>query len=279
MKNIEKTDRLGSVGFLHQWWNHRYFWRMLSLGIVFGTWEMMGRLGSNIAIPAFSSTASAFFWLLLDGTLPQAYSITLQPLALGLLLSSTVGIGFGIAMGLSRTLEWFSVVIFVALQAAPMAAVIPLITFVYGIDFTAKLVAVFVLATPGIILNSYQGVRNVNVSLIQMSQSFLADRKQQITKVIIPAASNMIVASMRMGLAAAFVGIILAELLITPTGLGDLITYYQCMGEYAKMYATICSLIILSALSISLLRWVENMYSRPRKKRRLKGNYLNDRTA
>jgi ABC-type nitrate/sulfonate/bicarbonate transport system permease component len=271
MKNMEKTDRLGSVGFLHQWWSNRSFWRILSLVIAFGVWEMAGTFGSNIAVPSFSSTVHALLSLLLDGTLPKAYGITLQPLIVGLFLATTTGIGFGIAMGLSRTLEWFTVVVFIALQAAPMAAVIPVITFVYGIGFTAKVVAVFVLATPGIILNSFQGVRNVNVSLIQMSQSFLATRRQQIAKVILPATSNMIIASLRMGLAAAFVGIILAELLITPTGLGDLITYNQSMGEYANMYATICSLIILAALSISLLQWVENNYSSSRKRIKAKG--------
>jgi NitT/TauT family transport system permease protein len=229
--------------------------------VVFGAWELMGRYGPNMAIPPFSSTARGLFLLLVDGTLPKAYIETLKPLVVGLILAATVGIGFGITMGLSRTIEWFTVVIIVALQATPMAAVIPLVTFIYGLGFTAKMMAVFVLATPGIILNSYQGVRNVNVSLIQMSQAFLASRQQQIIKVIIPAASNMIVASLRMGLGAAFVGIILAELLITPTGLGDLITYYQCLGDYANMYATICSLIIISALSISSLKWVENSYS------------------
>jgi len=271
MEDIEIVKRPASLGFLLQWWTHRSFWRFLSLVIAFGAWEMAGTFGSNIAVPSFSSTVHALFSLLLDGTLPKAYGITLQPLIVGLFLAATIGIGFGIAMGLSRTFEWFTVVVFIALQAAPMAAVIPVITFVYGIGFTAKVVAVFVLATPGIILNSYQGVRNVNVSLIQMSQSLLATRRQQITKVILPAASNMIIASLRMGLAAAFVGIILAEFLITPTGLGDLITYNQSVGEYANMYASICSLIILAALSISLLQWVENNYSGSRKKIKAKG--------
>jgi NitT/TauT family transport system permease protein len=161
-------------------------------------------------------------------------------------------------------LEWFTLVVFISLQAAPMAAVIPVITFVYGIGFAAKVAAVFLLAAPGIVLNSYQGVRQVNTSLIQMSQAFLANRWQQIFKVILPAASGMMIASVRMGLAAAFVGIILAELLITPTGLGDLITYNQSMGEYARMYATICSLVIVATLSISLLQWVEKAYSHSR---------------
>ena len=253
-----------------------YFLRILSLAAVFAVWELMGRFGPNMAIPPFSATARGLFVMLVNGTLPKAYIETLKPLAVGLILAATVGIGFGITMGLSRTVEWFTLMIFVALQVSPMAAVIPLITFVYGLGFTAKMMAVFVLATPGIILNSYQGVRNVNVSLIQMSQAFLANRPQQIIKVIIPAASNMIVASLRMGLGAAFVGIILAELLIAPTGLGDLITYYQAIGDYPNMYATICSLVIISAVSISLLKWVENTYSGARGRKKPKKQDMGD---
>ena len=225
---------------------------------------MEGTFGPNMAVPTFSATVGALGSMILDGSLLEAYVETLQPLIVGLFLSLTIGVGCGVAIGLSRTLEWFTLVVFISLQAAPMAAVIPVITFVYGIGFAAKVAAVFLLAAPGIILNSYQGVRHVNTSLIQMSQAFLANRWQQIFKVILPAASSMMIASVRMGLAAAFVGIILAELLITPTGLGDLITYNQSMGEYARMYATICSLVIVATLSISLLQWVENAYSRSR---------------
>jgi ABC-type nitrate/sulfonate/bicarbonate transport system permease component len=255
---------------VNQWGRSPYFWRILSLALVFGVWELMGRFGPNMAIPSFTSTVRAMVVMIFDGTLPKAYLETLKPLAVGLVLSATLGLGLGIAMGLSRRLEWFTIVIFVALQAAPMAAIIPLITFVYGIGFTAKAAAVFVLSIPGIILNSYQGVRNVNVSLVQMSQAFLASKQQQIVKVIIPAASGMIVASLRLGLAAAFVGIVLAELLITPTGLGDLITYHQGVGNFSEMYATIVSLIIFSAVCISFLKWVEIRYSGGLHRRRAK---------
>ena len=49
-----------------------------------------------------------------------------------------LGIGFGIGMGLSRAIEWFSLPIFIVLQAAPMAAIIPLITYMYGIGIPPK---------------------------------------------------------------------------------------------------------------------------------------------
>ena len=47
-------------------------------------------------------------------------------------------------------------------------------------------------------------------------------------------------------MAAGFIGVVLAELLITPTGIGDLITYYRSMADYPQMYATILSIIVFS---------------------------------
>ena len=59
-------------------------------------------------------------------------------------------------MGLSRAFEWFSLPIFIVLQAAPMAAIIPLITYMYGIGIPARVLAVVVLAAPVVVMNSYR---------------------------------------------------------------------------------------------------------------------------
>ena len=72
-----------------------------------------------------------------------------------------------------RTSEWLLIPVFIVLQAAPVAAFIPLVTFIYGIGITAKTLAVMILALPVIVLNTYKAVRNVHASLIQMCRSFL----------------------------------------------------------------------------------------------------------
>jgi NitT/TauT family transport system permease protein len=106
--------------------------------------------------------------MIADGSLMKAYFITLQPLVIGIVICGLAGIGFGIGMGLSRTIEWLSLPVFIILQAAPMAAIIPLLTYMYGIGLTSKILAVVVLAAPVIVMNSYKGIRNTNPSLIQM---------------------------------------------------------------------------------------------------------------
>ena len=47
-----------------------------------------------------------------------------------------------------------------------------------------------------------------------------------------------------------FIGIVIAELLITPTGIGDLITYNSSVADYPQMFAAIVSIIIFAALTI-----------------------------
>ena len=78
----------------------------------------------------------------------------------------------------------------------------------------------------------------------------------------------MIFAGLRLGCAAGFIGAILAELLITPTGVGDLITYNRSIADYPKMYAAILSIIVFSVLFIEALERVEVTLFRPEKRAR-----------
>lgn len=232
-------------------------WQLVSFALVFGLWELAGRWPISAAFPAFSSTFFALMGMIADGSLFKAYLSTLQPLVIGIALCGLAGIGFGIGMGLSRTIEWFSLPVFIILQAAPMAAIIPLITYTYGIGLTAKILAVMVLAAPVVVMNSYKGIRNTNPSLIQMCRAFLGTRTQEVVKIILPHAGALIFAGLRLGLAMGFIGIVIAELLITPTGIGDLITYHSSVANYAEMFAAIGSIVAVAAITIHGLERLE----------------------
>ncbi len=245
-----------------------WLWRALSVALVCGIWEVAGRIPINIAFPGFVETMAALARMAADGSLAKAYLSTLQPLVIGVVISAALGVGIGVAMGLSRTVEWFGASVFVVMQAAPMAALIPLITFIYGIGLTAKVLAVCMLAMPIIVLNSYKAVRNVNASLLQMCRSFQGTRLQETVKIVIPDASPVIFVGLRLGVAAGFIGVVLAELLITPTGIGDLITYHRAVANYAEMYASILSIVVFSAVTVGALESAETALFRPDKKER-----------
>jgi NitT/TauT family transport system permease protein len=248
------------------WYRRPFVLRLVSFALFALVWEIAGRIPVSFAFPTFLSTLEAFFGLIFSGELPRAYLSTLQPLLLGVALSTVIGVTTGVLCGLIKPAEWLLIPVFIVLQAAPVAALIPLVTFAYGIGITAKTLAVMILALPVIVLNSYRAVENVNASLLAMCRSFLGSQRQQIVKIILPDASPVIFAGLRLGIAAGFVGVVLAELLITPTGIGDLITFYRSRAHYAEMYATIVSIIALSTLTLIAVQWIEVNLFRPEKR-------------
>ena len=251
------------AGRVAAWAGKPWLLRTVSILLVLGLWQWAAAVSVNPAFPSFSATLEAFMEMLADGTFAEAYAATAGPLIVGLLLTAIGGVLAGLAMGLSPRAEWLGLPLFIILQASPSAAIVPLITFVYGIGFTAKVLAVVLLSAPVIVLNSYRGIANTPRSLIEMSNAFLASRAQRIRKVIIPAGSGMIFAGLRLGLAQGFTGAILAELIITPTGVGDLITYNRSVADYPAMFAAILSIILVASVSVTLLQHMERRLFSP----------------
>jgi ABC-type nitrate/sulfonate/bicarbonate transport system permease component len=237
--------------------------RIVSILFVFVLWEWAGRIPVSVAFPTFSATMLAFAEMVADGTFAAAYAETIGPLLVGVLLTGLGGILAGLVMGLSPKAEWLGLPLVIVLQASPSAAIVPLITFVYGIGFAAKVFAVVLLSAPVIVLNSYRGIHNTPRSLLEMSDAFLANRWQRIWKIVLPAASGLIFAGLRLGLAQGFTGAVLAELIITPTGIGDLITFYRSGADYAYMFASIFSIVLFASVSLTLLQRLEQRIFRP----------------
>ena len=245
---------------------HPLVFRVLSIALVFGAWEYAGRRPISASFPSFSETLAAGWEMTADGSLGAALLITIVPLIIGVTISAVAGVIAGIAMGLDRRAEWFGVPVFIVAQAAPLAALIPLLVLAYGVGLATKVLTVCIMAMPVIVLNSFKAIRNAPASLIEMGYSFLGSREQVIGKIILPSASPVIFAGLRLGLASGFIGVVLAELLISPTGIGDLITFHQSVAEYPKMFAAIAVVILMSVLFISLLERLEIMIFRPEKR-------------
>ena len=231
--------------------------KLLSCVIVFGAWEIAGLIPVSFAFPTFSESALALWQLAVDGTLFTAYGETLKPLVVGVAISAVIGIAAGVGIGLSRSMDWLLSPIFVVMQTAPLAALIPLLVMVYGIGLTSKVSVVCIMAMPVIVLNTAGAVRNTPASIIEMGHAFLGSRADVILKIILPSASPIIFAGLRLGVSAGFIGAILSELKITPTGVGDIITYSRSIADYPSMYAAIASIIILAVLFLNGLERLE----------------------
>ena len=237
---------------------HRSFLlKCLSALLVFGSWEIAGRVPVSFAFPTFLESMLALWVLIIEGTLFVAYAETLKPLVLGVLISGVLGIGIGLWVGLSKKFDWLVSPIFVVMQTAPLAALIPLLVMAYGIGLTSKVFVVCIMAMPVIVLNTGGAVRNTPVSIKEMGHAFLGSRSDVVLKIILPAASPIIFAGLRLGVSAGFIGAILSELKITPTGVGDIITFSRSIADYPTMYAAILSIILLAVVFLNFLERLE----------------------
>ncbi len=233
--------------------------KVLSGAIVFGAWEIAGRIPVSYAFPTFLESMSALLSLTLDGTIFTAYAETLRPLVVGVIISAFLGIGLGLWIGLSARFDWLFSPIFVVMQSAPLAALIPLLVMAYGIGLTSKVFVVCIMAMPVIVLNTAGAVRNTPAPIKEMGRAFLGSDLDIIMKIVVPAASPIIFSGLRLGISAGFIGAILSELKITPTGVGDIITYSRSIADYPSMYAAIFSIILLAVLFLNLLEKVEDV--------------------
>ena len=226
-------------------------------------WEWAARVPISFNFPSPGATLTALIALVLSGALLAASATSLQSLLLGFGGAVVVGVPLGLVMGVVRPVGRVARVYLDLLIALPTAALIPLVILSFGINIASSAVIVFVFSAPFVTMNAYGGVRDVRPRLVEMAQAFDASWGQLVTRIVLPSALPMVMAGLRYGLSRAFVGLIVAELLLSPFGLGRLIMMSRSMFEHDRMFATVlwtlllagAALTALARLEARLLRW------------------------
>ena len=226
-------------------------------------WEWAARVPISFNFPSPGATLTALIALVRSGALLSATVTSLQSLLLGFGGAVVVGVPLGLLMGVVRPVGRVARVYLDLLIALPTAALIPLVILSFGINIASSAVIVFVFSAPFVTMNAYGGVRDVRPRLVEMAQAFDASWGQLFTRIVLPSALPMVMAGLRYGLSRAFVGLIVAELLLSPFGLGRLIMMSRSMFEHDRMFATVlwtlllagAALTALARLEARLLRW------------------------
>ncbi len=125
--------------------NRAFILKLFSAFALCFAWEIAGRVPVSYAFPTFLESMSALMQMTADGRLFEAYAETLRPLIIGIAISAVVGIIVGLWVGLSQFFDWLFSPIFIVMQAAPLAALIPLLVLAYGIGLTSKVIVVCIM--------------------------------------------------------------------------------------------------------------------------------------
>jgi NitT/TauT family transport system permease protein len=231
--------------------------RVLSFVVVILLWEYFGRRINPILFTYPLAIARAFVDLVASGELQNYMSGSLLVLTYASVLSIVVGVLLGVVMGRFAVVEWATDIYINALYSTPMVAVVPLIVLWFGFKIPAKVVIVFSFMVFPVLLNTYEGVKNVDRNLQEVARSFCSSEAQLWRHLIIPSAIPFIVAGVRLAIGRGLVGMIVAEFYTSVTGLGYMIVRYANALETDKLFVPIVVVMILGIGLMGLARWVE----------------------
>ena len=74
---------------------------------------------------------------------------------------------------------------------------------------------------------------------------------------IIPAAVPTVLAGLRLGGVLAIVGVVVAEMLISDSGIGYLVTSYRTVLDSPHVFAAVLLIVLVTLLFDTLARWLE----------------------
>ncbi|QFS83058.1 Putative aliphatic sulfonates transport permease protein SsuC [Roseivivax sp. THAF40] len=233
---------------------------LLSLLIVFGGWELVGRSINPLLFAPPSVVAAQFVELYQSGVLIDAAKVTMRALFLGYALAVVVGVPFGIIMGAFERFGDILQPYLYAIFATPRVVLVPLIVVWFGIGFEARLFLVFFWSAIAISANTAQGVRHARPDLVEVARSFQVNRFQMARHVLIPGAIPFVLAGLRIGAERAIVGVIIGEMFLQIVGLGGVITQGSSELLPAKMLCAVVVIALAGTIIVTALDMLERRF-------------------
>jgi NitT/TauT family transport system permease protein len=231
--------------------------RLLSIFVLFIAWEYFGRRVNPILFTYPTAIIRAFIGLVASGELQSYMKESLLVLLYASILAVVVGVLFGVVMGRFAIVDWATDIYISALYSMPMVAMVPLIVLWFGFKVPAKVIIVFLFMVFPILLNTYQGVKDVDRNLQEVARSFCSTEGQVWRHLIIPSAIPFIVVGVRLAIGRGLVGMIVAEFYTSVTGLGYMIVRYANAFETDKLFVPIVVVMVLGVGLMGLAKWVE----------------------
>ena len=231
----------------------------VSFAIAIVLWEFCARVlvANNLFFTPLSDIAVRTVELWSTGELQNHICVSFIEFAGGFALAVALGILLGVVLAefpLIRGLvdPWVSM-----LYATPIIALGPLFILWLGIGVISKSSIVFLVAVFPILINTVSGLTTTDKVFIEVAESFGANAWQIYVKVRMPAALPFIIAGLRLGVARALVGVVVAELFGARAGLGFLILNSAQSFDTAGVFVGVIILAIAGVLSVELLKWLE----------------------
>jgi len=257
MTNVKTT---APAGLTHRRAMSKWAIRIISIAVVLGSWQLIAAyyVKNELIVPTPQGIISGFSSLVAQNILPPPLAQTLWSFAVGFIISVVIGIPVGAVMARSRIIEntldpWVN-----AFYTTPYVALVPL--FIIWLGNSQFLVQVFVVILAVIfviIINSFQGFKDANKSLVETGRAFGMSGFSLFRKVVVPSSFPYIVAGIRLGIGRGLIGAIVAEMFLQLVGLGYLIGYYASFFQVGDVMAIVITIGLIGMALTEILKYIE----------------------
>lgn len=213
-------------------------------------WQVFSATGLlHLDVLASSGTiARAGSRLIADGTLPSAMAVSLQRVAMGLLLGGIAGTVLALVSGLSRLGEDLVDATVQMLRTMPWVGLIPLFIIRLGISEAPKVALIALGVAFHLYLNVYAGIRGVDAELIEAGRSLGLGRWGLVRHVVLPGALPGAMTGLRYSLATAWLALVFGESINADAGIGFLMNQAR---EFFRTDVIVVCLVVYAFLGLT----------------------------
>jgi ABC-type nitrate/sulfonate/bicarbonate transport system permease component len=239
------------------------FWGVTCIAAVLALWfvatagEAETRMISPATLPSPAETVRAVPAVFGERRLVANTLVTLGRVGLGFGLSALVGVPLGVLAACFPAFRSFLTPLTIFGRNIPVAALIPLTFFFFGIGEMQKVMFLFIASVAFVVSDTTAAVLEVPQRYVDTALTLGASRLQIILKVLVPLAAPAIANSLRLLFGIAFGYVMLAEVVKLggdTGGLGDLINVSQRRGEREPILIVLV-IIPLVAYAIDRALW------------------------
>jgi NitT/TauT family transport system permease protein len=209
---------------------------------------------SDFLLPTPPETWSALLELIREGTLQADLTASLRRIGIGYSISMVVGVVVGVLIASFRSVEGVTEPQIGLLRYIPASALTPLFLLWLGIDESPKIALIVVGTMFFNILMVADVARAVPQELVNAASTLGAGRFTTLRRVILPHSYPGIIDVARINLAAAWVMLVVAELLAAQEGLAFRMVRAGRFRAVDTMFAVLIVFALLGLVSDLALR-------------------------
>lgn len=222
-------------------------------------WQAVGTIFaiSKTVLPTPADILLSFQSLLASGELTRHLLVSLTRALIGFFIGAGLGLLFGTVSGLSNLVEQYVDPSLQMLRTVPHLALAPLFILWFGLGETSKVLLIALGAFFPLYVNTLLGIRGVDKKLFDVARILEFSRVKQITKLILPAALPNILLGIRLSLGAAWLGLVVSELMGASEGIGYLIMDARQFSRTDVVFVGIIIFALGGKIGDSLVRILE----------------------